>query len=548
MNRSLLGWFGALAAFVASLVFLAACGSGAVSAPPSTSTGPITITPSVATLFSDLPSSFFVSGGNGNYIVASSDQAAIRVAGPFTGNELVIIPNPVAADTEVTLTVTDSVNTTPATAKITVKPRTVNNVLTITPSSTQSAACGTALCAGGDAEVKAVLTQNALPLTNRAVRFEVLSGDVRVITSPVGQTETLATSTTATTDTTGTARVRIRALLDAPAQTALLQVTDLASGFIQRASVTIAGTTGSALSASPNNITFQGTAAGTCASDITADVIVSGGRPPYQVSQPNGFQVAPLLVTSAGGRFSITAKGVCTTGTPIAVVDSAGASVTVTVINKLADTTNVPAFTVSPTTVTLSSCTDVANVILVGGSGNYVASSQVGAVSATVTKNASGAVGTIQRVRSGAPGSSLVTVSFSDGRTIKDVTVNLTGEALGTCDSSTGGAIVANPSFVTINACTDTPSVIISGGTGAYSARTSSSALTATFQSATGGNSNILSIRRTAGTLVGQSPSPCPGTLRPGANQCVTVSDGFASALIDVAVTGQASTSTCSAP
>jgi len=253
-----------VAAIFTTLAIVAGCGSGAVSAPPATVTpGPIAITPATATLFSDLPSTFFVTGGNGNYVVVSSNQNALRVTGTFTGNELTVIPNQVATDTELDLTVTDTTASSSATAHVTVKPRTVNNVLTITPSATQPASCGTtAICAGGDATVKTVLTQNGVPLANRAVRFEVLSGDVRIITSPAGVPETTALSTTATTDNTGTATVRIRALTDAPPQTALLQVTDLGSGFIQRASITIAGVTGAALSASPSPITFQGTTVG----------------------------------------------------------------------------------------------------------------------------------------------------------------------------------------------------------------------------------------------------------------------------------------------
>ncbi|MGE5094479.1 MAG: hypothetical protein ACM3SO_05025 [Betaproteobacteria bacterium] len=548
MTRFSFGWFGvaAIPAILATVALVAGCGSGAVGNPPnSTSAGPITITPSTATLFSDLPSTFFISGGNGNYIVASSNQAALRVSGTFAGNELVVIPNQVVEDTPLTLTVTDTASNTPAIAQITVKPRTVNNVLTIRPSATQPASCGTALCAGGDAEVKAVLTQGGLPLQQRAVKFEVLQGDIRVITSPVGVPETLAISTTTATDNTGTATVRIRALATAPAQTALLQVTDLGSGFIQRASVTIAGTSGSPLAASPGTVTFQGLDTTTCATDITADVIVSGGRPPYNVSQPASFQVSPLTVTENGGRFSITAKGQCTAGTTIAVVDSAGASVAVTVVNKVADAITLPTFSVSPATVTLTSCNDKANVILIGGTGNYFATSRVGAVAATVTKTSTGAIGTITRV-AGTPGTSSVTVSFSDGRTVKDVVVTLTGTAVGSCDNTSNDAVVATPSKVTISSCSDSPTVVISGGTGNYTARPSSSGITVTPTTFTSTN-NILSISRSRTAVTNPptpptpiSASPCPGTFTPGANQCVAVSDGISSALIDVIVTGAA--------
>jgi len=542
-----------VAAIFTTLAIVAGCGSGAVSAPPATVTpGPIAITPATATLFSDLPSTFFVTGGNGNYVVVSSNQNALRVTGTFTGNELTVIPNQVATDTELDLTVTDTTASSSATAHVTVKPRTVNNVLTITPSATQPASCGTtAICAGGDATVKTVLTQNGVPLANRAVRFEVLSGDVRIITSPAGVPETTALSTTATTDNTGTATVRIRALTDAPPQTALLQVTDLGSGFIQRASITIAGVTGAALSASPSPITFQGTTVGTCASDISADVIVSGGRPPYQVSQPADFLVSPTVVTSNGGRFTITARGVCSTGTQIAVVDSAGATVTVNVINRLADTSNTTPFSVSPTAVTLSSCGDVANVILVGGTGSYVASSRVGNITASLpvkNPNGPGFISSISRTpNSGSPGSTTATVSYSDGRTVQDVQVLLAGPAANSCTGNAPDAISVSPQTVTLQDCTSTPSVVVSGGRGGYFASASNAGLRTQFGSSSN-QSNILIISRVPGTNIVSSnactsaPTPPPTPPPGGFVQCVTVSDGLTSQQIHVLIGSPATT------
>ena len=424
--------FGGLGAFIAALcVFLgllSGCGSGAVSAPPVAT--PITITPSKATLFSDLPSTFLISGGNGNYTAVSDNQNALRVSESFTGNELTVVPSPVALDTTVILTIGDTAGSTPAKATLTISPRTIGIVLTITPSSTQSSTCGTALCAGGDAAVTAVLTQNGLPLAQRPVRFDVTSGDVRIITSAVGLPETLDTSTTTSTDNTGTARVRIRALQDAPAQTALLQVTDVQSGFIQRASVTIAGTTGTALAVTPKTITFQGTAAGTCADGISADVIVSGGRPPYQISQPSDFVVTPSTVSASGGRFTVTATGRCAADTLIGVVDAAGATATVDVSNKVSGTA-VPAFDVQPGTVSLTSCNDLTSVLLVGGTGTYfVAAPSYLLIKISQNTFANGANATIQRTPgSAAPNNDSVNISFSDGKTPKPVQVNLTGLA-----------------------------------------------------------------------------------------------------------------------
>ena len=416
----------------AALALLASC-SGSVDAPPVTgSPTAITISPPEATLFSDLPTTFVITGGNGNYIITSSNQAVVPLAGTGTGNTLTIVPNAVAADTQVTLTVRDTGTAAAATATLTVKPRTINNVVTITPSASQSAACGTAVCSGGDAEVRVVLSQAGVPLVGRQVRFDVVSGDVRIITSAAGTAETLATTGTTTTDDTGTARMRIRVLADATSQTALLQVTDLTSGFTQRSSVTIAPSSNAPLNAQPNTIVFQGTTPQTCASGISADVIVFGGRPPYLISQPGSFTISPTIVTQSGGRFTVTANGQCSAGSQIAVVDGNGASVTVNASNTLSSVPAptppvVPDFSVAPTQVTLNSCSDVATVTAVGGTGGYFASSGNSAV--RVRQGADGRTFDIQRVTvGGGPGlvTSPVFVAITDGRTAREVEVILT--------------------------------------------------------------------------------------------------------------------------
>lgn len=426
---------------------LASCGSGAVSDTSGTGSGAISITPSTATLFSDLPTTFILSGGNGSYVVTSNNQAIIGLGGAIAGNTLTIIPNAVGADTQVTLTVTDTANHTPATANLTVKPRTVSNVITVTPSASQSAACGSAVCSGGDAEVKVTLTQNGVPLVGRTVRFDVLSGDVRIITSAAGSTETLSTSGATTSDGTGTARMRVRVLADAPAQTALIQITDLSTGFVQTASIAIAPSSNAPLTVRPTAIQFTGPNSTTCANGVSADIVVIGGRPPYQITQPPGFIVSPLILGSSGGRVTVTSTGQCarSSSTPetdggqtVSVIDSIGASATVTIHNNPAPVTGQAApFTASPTDVTLTSCQEVANIALAGGTGQYYAASGNSAVYAYVIYSSQSApVGAILR-RPGtlAPtGLATVTVSFTDGQTIKEVTVHLTGTAAaGSC-------------------------------------------------------------------------------------------------------------------
>jgi len=431
LNRSFSGASrlarGALAA-LASLV-LGSCGSGAVSSTSATATsGPITISPATATLFSDLPTVFVVSGGNGSYIVTSSDQQAVPAAGALKGpGSFTVVPNPVAADTAVTLTVSDTAGSPPASAALTVKPRTVSNVVTVTPSASQSAACGTAICSGGDAEVKATLSQAGVPLVGRTVQFDVVSGDVRIITSAPGAPEIDSLSGTTTTDGTGTARIRVRVLADAASQTALLQITDLSSGSTQRTSIAIAPASNAPLNAQPSTIVFQGVDAGTCATGIQADVIVFGGRPPYLISQPGSFSVSPTVVTSNGGRFTVTATGQCTSGSQIAVVDSNGATVSVTASNKLSDlpapVTTTP-FTVSPSSGTLATCNSVANFTLSGGSGTYFGTSQDSRLDVRINGNVGSVQAKSPSIWSGSPGSATTAITFSDGKTSAAVAVD----------------------------------------------------------------------------------------------------------------------------
>lgn len=417
--------------FVAALG-LASCGSGAVSGPPVVITpGPISVTPAEATLYSDLPTTFVVSGGNGSYIVTSSNQSVVPNIPVLSGNSFTLVPSQVAVDTPLSLTVRDTGSAAPVMAALTVRPRTIENIVTVTPSASQSPACGTAVCSGGDAEVRISMRQNGIALRGRTVRFEVVSGDVRFITSAAGLPEQLSLSQTVLSDDAGVAAARIRVLADASAQTAMILVTDLSSGFSQRASLAIAPGSNAPLNAQPNTIVFKGVAPSTCASGINADVIVFGGRPPYSISQPGSFAVSPSVVTSNPGRFTVAAIGQCSAGSQIAVVDANGATVSVTASNSLSDVVATPTPTpttpmaASPSSVTLDSCNAVATVTLSGGSRSYFGSSGNTAILVDVTGN----LGSIRRrAASGmstAP-SAIVTVTFSDGQSTRPVSVDAT--------------------------------------------------------------------------------------------------------------------------
>jgi hypothetical protein len=427
---------------LAGALALASCGG---SSPPEggrLAPTPVAVIPATATLYADSPTTFVVTGGSGSYLLVSSDQAVVPVAGAFTGGTFTVVPNAVSADTPVTLTVRDAGGTgTQATVAVTVKPRTVSGTVTITPSSGQSAACGTAVCAGGDAEVVASLAQAGAPLVGRETRFEVVSGDFRIITSSAGGTETLATSFTTPTDSAGKARVRIRALSSTASQTALIQITDVASGSFTRAGFSISPVSGVALSVQPEQLTFMGRDASSCSIGVSAEVVVVGGRPPYSITNSGIFTVTPLAVTSSGGRFTVTSTGFCTppAGTQVAIIDSVG-STTVLGLSNTLGISSVPDLIVSPTSLELGlECASSVSAIVVGGLGGYFTDTQatasylkaeIGNQTITISRRVQGPSSALVP-RPGLPNPLIV--ALSDGRDVVNISVTTPEGPTHTC-------------------------------------------------------------------------------------------------------------------
>ena len=424
---------------LAALAGLTACGSGAVGSIV-TDPGKITILPpgtdlAPAVLYSGLPTTFSITGGTGAYIVTSSNQAVLPVSGPLSGSTLTVIPNGVTTDTTLTLTARDTGTTLPTTITLVVRPGTVSNTITVTPAST---ACAPAICSGGDAVVSTVISQGGIPIPGRLVRFEVVSGDFRFITSGPGEPETTALSVTTTTDETGTARARLRVLTTAANQTGIFQITDLSTGAFQRSTIFIAQVSpnGSFFFAVPSSVTFTGPRVDLCATGaLSAQVFVFGGTPPYTVSNPSpaAMTISPTFIPASGGSFMITPSGVCF-NLAVPITDSAGRTITVDVTNQ-PGTAPVPTPTplqVAPTTVTLSSCTQTTGVFVVGGTGSYQAQSNNPLVFATVSNN----LVTIRRAAgttNSVPPVTSVTVGITDGTSHATVDVTLSGAGAGPC-------------------------------------------------------------------------------------------------------------------
>ena len=418
-------------AFLVS-VLAASCGSGAVS-PQVVDPDTITILPGSATLYAGMPTTFSIAGGTGQYIITSSNQSVVPVSGTANQGAFVVVPNAVLADTTVTLTVRDTSTTPSTTATLLVKPNGINNSITVTPSGTQGGSCAPAVCSGGDAEVRATLSVGGVPLPGHTVRLQVLSGDFRFIVTPPGQsTEVLATSVDVTSDQLGGVSARIRALVDAPNQTPLFQVTDLDSGAFQRSSFLIAQSTGTSpgFLVTPESVEFSGRFTGQCAQNVSAIFYVFGGMPPYSVlnTAPSAFSLFDPIVDESGEGFAIAARGVCATDAAFVVRDAQGRTVTVTASNVEGSTTPTDVVA-APDTVVLTSCTSTASVTVSGGlgPGSYFVGGGSSVLLATVSQ---GTLTIRRRVGSGVVPPTVppapppeFQVGVSDGRTSDTVTV-----------------------------------------------------------------------------------------------------------------------------
>ncbi len=428
------------AAALAAALTLASCGGGGVSANPSpiVDSPTLTILPATADMYSGLPTTFVFSGGTGAYIIASSNQAVIPLGGGVTGRSVTVVPNPVTADTVVTLTLRDTGTAAPVSATVTVHPGTLNNDLTITPNPLQAASCSPALCSGTEAEVKVSLAQGGIPLAARGVKFRVVTGAFTFIESPPliyrDLSDAIPNVITAT-DETGMARVRLRVTAGAPNQTAQVEVVDMVTGAFRRATFAIAQYNGNtpAFFTLPSSVTLTGPTTAECSTG-TADVSVFGGTPPYTLAggSPSTFTISvdgvaapPAIVASSGGKFRISfaSTRACVENAPIAVTDAAGVTTTVTVTNKFG--TVAPPITLIPNPVSLR-CDTSATLAIVGGAEPFAAGSSSGLL---LVLPPAGRIVTMNAATSGmfvVPFSGTVTVSVTDGTNTANAEARLT--------------------------------------------------------------------------------------------------------------------------
>ena len=446
MNRM----FEHVAPVLIAMVFvgvLGSCGSGAVTAPEPTSFPTMSVSPAVAEVYPDVPTTFTIGGGKPPYNTFSGNSTALPLSSIVNGSTFTVVANAVAADTTVDITIRDAVNT-PVTAKANIHPSTLINQITFTPLGPNGTGCGTGICSGGDAQVIVKAVLNGIVLRARPIRFEVYQGNFQIVTPGSGL---LVNSLLVNTDEQGEAVVRITTPASVPTQTATLQSTDTTTGLARRYNFNIIQLTSGVgvLSVLPSStITIKGAKGdpgkdGSCP-NTRVDFYVYGGTPPYSIVSPFPLIASPLVasVPSSGSGFPVLVNGCGKVS--LIITDSKGLTIETPLIDAQqgdrGDTTTATTLTVAPTTVTVG-CGQTASVNLVG-SGTFtqtIVTAGVNGANFTVSASPSSGVlpATVSFTRSNfGTVPTPVIVNLTAGSTVTPVTVTVTGGVGSTASQS----------------------------------------------------------------------------------------------------------------
>jgi len=383
--------FGPLA--LAALALLGGCGGGSGApnnpfAPPPTTPGPLSILPSVATVFSNIPTTLTITGGVPPYFVVSSNTAVLPIGASLTNGTIVLLPANVISDTAVLITVQDSKGT-KATATVTVRPAPIFNTLTITPA---SAACGVnTICSGQTATASVTVTgPGGVGIPNRQVKFDVISGEFAIQSNDPANP--LVSTLTVVSDQFGVARVIIQASANAPTQPALLRATELTTGNQQTAQFTIVQTINGAavLSVVPTTATITGPDSQSCSNGFRIDYFIYGGTPPYTVVStfPGAVTLLNSTVLAPGQPFSVITNGTCVDPLTFSIRDAVGLQTTATLTNTVGTgappTAPPPALNASPGSQTFAACDGKTfSVLITGGTPPYSITGQTRTIGST---------------------------------------------------------------------------------------------------------------------------------------------------------------------
>jgi hypothetical protein len=384
---------------VVGILTLAGCGggSGAPNNPyvPPVTNPVLTVQPSSLTAYSGVPTTVTITSGQGPFQVFTNDATVLPVTQTIAGPSIVVLPNNVAVDTNVTLTVQDAFGATKPVA-VSVRPNSILNALTFAPSGGD---CGTGLCSGQTGTATVVASGAAgVPLVSRAIRFDIVFGPIGITTTnpgtPVAQTLTIVT------DSKGSATVGILAVAGATTQPAQLRATDVTSGQQQVANLTVVNNTvagQSPLAVVPPIATITAAYSNACSTGFRVNYYVYGGNPPYTVASsfPAGVTLVNTTVARSGDFFEAITNGACVNPLVFTIADSAGKQTTASLVNQPGTAAPpgppvAPAFSVVPETVAVPGCAGkTVTFLLTGGTPPYnaVVTSYASAAAPTLSPN-----------------------------------------------------------------------------------------------------------------------------------------------------------------
>ena len=433
-NLSILVKRGAIAALLGSMAaILASCGgSGTVGGSPLTN-GALSMLPTTANFYANVPVTLNIAGGRAPYQVTSSEQTVIALNFQTSANSFTFVPNqPGVVDPQtdpnsvpsrtVIITVRDSAGT-----QVTGTYSVLQNFLTgyglsISTTASCSAAGGAGAtaaqaCAGEDSLISLVPVSNGLRYANKQMRLTTLFGPFAFILDSTGIT---GPTYTATADSAGNVTARIRVTPNAATQYAQFRLTDVATGSYRDITFVILNANGAnvPLSILPSSLSLSGATTAVCGTGLV-NVFVFGGKPPYTADTtfPSSIAITPPIVTRSGDAFSVQVfnPNFCLAPGNVVFRDALGAFVTMDVTTTPGTAAPVLPLTVAPTSLCVPDGGSGV-VSISGGNANKVINSSNPALATAVPTTGTGNfTPSINALGAGGAVGTAVTFTINDG-------------------------------------------------------------------------------------------------------------------------------------
>ena len=428
------------ALFGSMTALLVSCGGSGVDTGGPLNNGLLSILPSNATFYANVPATLTVAGGTGPYFITSSEPAVMPLNFMLNGNTFTTVPNQPAVvngfsvDIVVTTKQIDSLSVPFRTVTVTARDSkgieikgvydVLQNFLTgyYNFTITSTAACGAGplaneACAGSDSLLTFLPVSGGLRLPNKLIRFTANYGPFAFILDSTGIT---GPTVTATSDEQGAVTARIRVTANTQTQYGQFRMTDVVTGAYRDVTFVIRNANGAnvPLSVLPDTVTLGGATKAACGTG-SVNVFVFGGLPPYTASTsfPNQIRITPTSVAKSGDAFTVTAFDPTTCLNPGTVVftDTLGAFTSMKVTTTVGTADPVLPLSVAPSSLCIPD--GGSGVVSISGGNNIkvINSSSPALATATPTTGTGNFTTTINSLGAGGAGGTQVTFTVNDG-------------------------------------------------------------------------------------------------------------------------------------